>query len=170
MVGRWTSLFNNVSGFVQALISTAQQPAPGVGGFVGSYVINGNMVEDDSAPQNPTVLLAHAATGVLSGNSFHKHNVTNASGGGVYIIDVQTGDGEAAAGTLVTGNSFRAAGKRAGQQAISPRFKGEAVNNLGVVLKSDDGGLSAALLLAPPAPPKPIPDHGWWQNPCAYVV
>lgn len=120
----------------QALISTAQQLTPGVHGFIESYVINGNMVLDDSAPCNPTLMLAHAATGVVSGNSFHKRNASD--GREAYIIDVQEGDGEAASGTLITGNSFRAAGQLAGKQSISPRFKGQATNNLQQGLKSDD--------------------------------
>ena len=127
--GRGAAVLNGT-----ALISTAQQPAPGAEGFVGSYVINGNMVEDDSAPQNPTVLLSHAATGVISGNSFHKRNAT----GKAFIIDLQEGDGDAAAGTLLTGNSFRAAGRVAGGQAVSPRFKGKVANNLGAADSAGD--------------------------------
>ena len=112
-----------------ALISMTLPP-PGPADFVESYVINGNRVEDDSAPQNPTVLLAHSATGVLSGNSFHKQNVSG-TGTSAFIIDVEGGEGEAAVGILVSSNSFRAAGQLAGSQAIAPGFKGMAVNNLG---------------------------------------
>ena len=129
--GRGAAVLNGT-----ALISTAQQPAPGAEGFVGSYVINGNMVEDDSAPQNPTVLLSHAATGVISGNSFHKRNATDKA----FIIGLHDeGDGDAAAGTLLTANSFRAAGRVAGGQAVSPRFKGKVANNLGA---ADSAGMN----------------------------
>lgn len=123
--GRGSSVLNGT-----ALISTAKQLAPGVGGFVGSFVINGNRVEDGSASQNPIVLLAHEATGTLSGNAFHKWDVSGGDTSG-FIIDVEEGEGAAAVGMLVSSNSFRAAGQFAGSHAISPDFKGTVANNIG---------------------------------------
>jgi hypothetical protein len=122
----------------------------------GSYVIANNLIEDtDSAAGNPAILLAHNASGVISGNSFRKVNI---SGSLAHIIEVEAGPGAGAVAMLVTSNTFRAGadGSLAKGHAISPEFKGMASNNLGSspsfkTVKTDDEGTLQPLVAFVPA-------------------